>query len=997
MNKRQQLFENPTASYRGKPFWSWNGELKKEELLRQIENFKKMGMGGYFCHSRIGLVTEYLGEEWFSLINACADKGEELGLHCCLYDEDRWPSGTAGGAVTQNPDYRLHYIRMETVDGGDVCWDDSVLACFAVDLDGFAFQNKQRLHKGQNALGRTVLRFSVEEMASNSFYNGFTYVDTMNRAATEEFLRLTHDKYAQNCGGRLGKNIYSIFTDEPHRGSVMNGFSLDNPVAQNLTPYTAELMPRFQEAYGVDLTDYLPELFLWKDGQKLHPVKWQYMELLQQLFIDNFLKPIQQWCGEHHIDLTGHLLHEDCPVAQSCMIGSVQRGYEYMDVPGIDVLGEFNTNYWVAKQIASAARQLGQNRILSEMYACGGWHLDFQSFKNTGDWQALLGVNERCHHLSWYSMKGSGKRDYPPSISGQSAWYKDFSYVEDYFSRIHVFMEEGEPVCDILVVNPVESNWAAIYPDWSRNLSPVDPDLVKIQDIYLHTFWRLCQAKLDFDYGDEDFLKRKGSVEVRDGETLLRVGDMTYRRVLVTGMLTMRSTTLALLREFSDKGGKLVFAGDAPDYIDVLKNEGAKTLKADYVPFERDAMINALDLSPLVEVTDKEGQNIPDIYAQIKRDKDGYRFFLMNMSRETAHKGCTVRLKTGGYCERWDARSGRVELLTKGQPLVFQWDFAQNEELLLAVTAQDRGYPPFQAAGPALDTICCPQQFSYTLSEPNVCTLSFVDYQIDGGLEVSGQDILQADLQIRRQMGLEPRSGESLQPWFVAKTHPQPVCSLTLRYPFMVDTLPRDLRLVVESPEDFQVTINGRDALTKTDDFWVDCAFTVFRVDPAVLKQGRNTVELRCGFRTDINLESVYLLGDFGVTLEGTTAHLGELPRALRPGDISTQGLPFYGAEVAYHMTVPTLKEGQKMLVSTDTLAHAACVRLEGEKGEAMLAFRPLTADITGILGENGRLTIHCVMTRHNTFEPVRPAPQFTGEYELLNQGISDHLKMTIV
>ena len=30
--KRQELFENPTREYRGKPFWSWNGKLEEAEL-----------------------------------------------------------------------------------------------------------------------------------------------------------------------------------------------------------------------------------------------------------------------------------------------------------------------------------------------------------------------------------------------------------------------------------------------------------------------------------------------------------------------------------------------------------------------------------------------------------------------------------------------------------------------------------------------------------------------------------------------------------------------------------------------------------------------------------------------------------------------------------------------------------------------------------------------------------------------------------------------------
>jgi hypothetical protein len=53
MNSKKLLdgFQEPGVAYRGKPFWSWNGELEKEELKRQVGVMKEMGFGGYFMHS----------------------------------------------------------------------------------------------------------------------------------------------------------------------------------------------------------------------------------------------------------------------------------------------------------------------------------------------------------------------------------------------------------------------------------------------------------------------------------------------------------------------------------------------------------------------------------------------------------------------------------------------------------------------------------------------------------------------------------------------------------------------------------------------------------------------------------------------------------------------------------------------------------------------------------------------------------------------------------
>ena len=81
--------------------WSWNDKLDEQELRRQIREMADKGWGSYFMHSRVGLVTGYLSDEWMSLVNACADEAEKTCTHAWLYDEDKWPSGFAGGQVPE--------------------------------------------------------------------------------------------------------------------------------------------------------------------------------------------------------------------------------------------------------------------------------------------------------------------------------------------------------------------------------------------------------------------------------------------------------------------------------------------------------------------------------------------------------------------------------------------------------------------------------------------------------------------------------------------------------------------------------------------------------------------------------------------------------------------------------------------------------------------------------------------------------------------------------
>ena len=44
-----ELFKNPTAEYRGTPFWSWNCKLDQKELDWQLEILRKWALAVRIC------------------------------------------------------------------------------------------------------------------------------------------------------------------------------------------------------------------------------------------------------------------------------------------------------------------------------------------------------------------------------------------------------------------------------------------------------------------------------------------------------------------------------------------------------------------------------------------------------------------------------------------------------------------------------------------------------------------------------------------------------------------------------------------------------------------------------------------------------------------------------------------------------------------------------------------------------------------------------------
>ena len=92
-------FQNPSAEYRTAPFWVWNNDVSKEDIDRTLGEFKEKGIGGVFLHPRYGMITEYLSDDWWELVEYSLQKAEELDMKLWIYDENSFPSGFAGGHV----------------------------------------------------------------------------------------------------------------------------------------------------------------------------------------------------------------------------------------------------------------------------------------------------------------------------------------------------------------------------------------------------------------------------------------------------------------------------------------------------------------------------------------------------------------------------------------------------------------------------------------------------------------------------------------------------------------------------------------------------------------------------------------------------------------------------------------------------------------------------------------------------------------------------------
>ncbi len=393
----KELFENPGSEYRGAPFWAWNCKLEKDELLRQLDVLKQMGLGGAHMHVRTGMATPYLSDEHMALIKACVDKCRDEKMLAWLYDEDRWPSGAAGGLLTKDMQYRARHLLMTPTPYGQGMSavlnpheetlrseNGYLLACYDVVLDDNGCLAKaDKIGENDQAEGRKWYAY-VETNLPSPWFNNQTYPNTLDKATMQRFIEITYERYLETVGEDFGGVVPAIFTDEPqfaHKQTL--GFAED--ASDVILPWSDDLGDTFQAAYGEDLIAHLPELF-WElpDGQA-SVIRYHYHDHIAERFAEAFADQCGKWCSEHGLMLTGHMLCEESLYSQTLAVGEAMRSYRSFQLPGVDMLcGRFE--FSTAKQTQSAVHQYGRVGMMSELYGVTGWAFDFRGHKLHGDW-----------------------------------------------------------------------------------------------------------------------------------------------------------------------------------------------------------------------------------------------------------------------------------------------------------------------------------------------------------------------------------------------------------------------------------------------------------------------------------------------------------------------------------------------------------------------------------------------------------------------------------
>lgn len=578
-HKIESDFANPPNWYRPAPFWFWNHDLSEEEIRRQVRLMQEGGIGGFFMHARYGRITPYLSEAWHRMIGAAVDEARDQQMYAWLYDEDNWPSGSAGGqTVRENYRFAASHVKLfveELVDGPttldiELPQDGEFVEAYAIPIEDGApcpVPDGVLLLTDTVADGRLCGELPDGKWLVVGLQRHFTRVgfnaipvDTFKQAAIARFIELTHQAYKDRFGDAFGELVPGIFFDE-----------ISMNYGRTLLPWTDGLLEQFEERMGYDFRRCVPAL-LYDVGEKTAKYRADFYGFLTWLYSESTLKQIYDFCDSCGLRSTGHFNNEHALSTLSREQGNFFTLARHMHVPGIDHLGDCTWPIaFSAKLASSASHLLGKERTLCESFGLAkSWALTLGDIKRLGDFEFACGINLIVPHAFYYSIQGHRKWECIPNHFYQTSFWPYYREFSDYSARVALVLSSGRHVADIAVYCPFESmhvnDFAGLseHKDLSR-FEYYEARARRTENDVHELVQALMSSHHDFDFLDSELLI---SASVEDGKLVVK-GEggeplESFKCLILPSATTVPAKVIRKLKEFVKAGGIVLAAGLLP-------------------------------------------------------------------------------------------------------------------------------------------------------------------------------------------------------------------------------------------------------------------------------------------------------------------------------------------------------------------------------------------------------------------------------------------------
>ena len=964
----KENFANPDKDYSSGPLWVWNDVVTKEKIATQLQEFKNQHILQVFIHPRPGLITEYLSEEWFELSRYTVEKGKELGMNVWIYDENSFPSGFGGGHVqAEMPESHNQGSSIGIRQGKEIepeKMQDYIIVLRQVDN---AFEKVDALPA---TLSDDYFAFEVLQEKSSGWYGGFSYVDLLIPGVTEKFIEVTMTGYEEVMGDEFGQSVPGVFTDEPN-------ISPRGP--EKGVKFSPVLFPEFEKRWGYDLRMHLPSLY--EEEGNYRKVRYHYYRLLLELFIERWSKPWYEYTESKNLDWTGHYWEHGWPSPHHG--GDNMAMYAWHQVPGIDMLFNKNDerptqfgNVRAVKELSSVANQLGREKALSETYGGAGWELTFQDMKRLGDWQYTLGVNFLNQHLSYMTLKGRRKGDFPQSFLTHAPYWEDYGVLAKYFHRLSLALSRGQQINNTLILEPTTTAWMYYSPTAGK--SKMD----EIEEGFRQLVDGMEKQQLEYDLGAENIIKDHGKV---DGSQFI-IGERAYDVVILPPSFeNIDDTTWELLQQYVQNGGK-VFSFSIPTFVNGEASEVVEQLANNNENWLEINSLKQPEVLAALEEADFKVENPAKIEGKVyhmrRQLEDGQLVFWTNFNREGSE---TIQFNIAGQSVKaLDPLSGEIKNIAapvENGKVTLKFELpASGSKLYFIGKEKDKTQAEQSSPAPANWQMVNTGNSQVKPTAPNSLTIDYLDLKVQGKTFENIYFSMAADSAYKLN-GLEQYGRSGINPWAVAVQYKTNIIDMgenfdensgfTATYHFEIADgfQPEQLQAVVEWSELYQVSVNGNVIEPIPGKQWLDHSWDVFEITELV-KPGKNQLSLSINpMHIHAEIEPIYLLGEFNLQSQ-PAGFLISPPADLTIGAWQGQGMPFYSQRVQYSKTLEVVADTDYKIKLNDWQGTVARVLVNDEQ-VGIIGWPPFEFDLTKYLQPgNQSVTVEVVGSLKNQLGP---------------------------
>ena len=511
------------------------------------------------------------------------------GKRFWIYDEEGYPSGAAGGYVLEhNPEYEaMGSARVQVkVKGGETAEITEIprshKALFAYAFPGSNDSTKDvsaAVDISASITAENGLRWTApdgewvaelylqkplyeETHASSNVFADQRYVNIMDRDAIRAFIDVTYEQYYKWAGEYFGNTIEAFFTDEPslmsfntpdYKGTPVRDLPDDDFVRYPTAAWSRDFFEQFETRKGYDITPYITYLF-GGNSLEAYRTRYDYWEVAAALIEEAYYAQLGDWCDEHGVAFSGHVLLEENLSGHVMAEGNLMNNYKHQGVVGIDLLTSNPDDlFWhsvAVKTAASASRLYNKNGLMSEDSCFSDTNLSLDKLRAGLVVQYALGVTQITSYYGYNEIAKEGCEREERDDTG------------DMVARIGYALSGGEHISDAALYYPVESAFAEYLPntgDWGNGLSM---QMQKVSDGFSSNLRILLSNQIDTDILNAEAIL---GATVEDG-MLVSPGGEKFR-VLVMPYVTM------LPQAVVEKIAELAEAG-----VPVLQMSGADEL-----------------------------------------------------------------------------------------------------------------------------------------------------------------------------------------------------------------------------------------------------------------------------------------------------------------------------------------------------------------------------------------------------------------------------------